>query len=166
MYYDGSYEAGLYHGVGELMEEDGSIYSGTWCMGARQGQGKQFNSRERHEYVGGFRENLYHGAGKCTWINGSIYEGDWVAGHPNGVGMYACFSLFAAFFLYQVTCAVTRYILQLCNCRWQSHPGQLRQRPCSGQRQPSLPERRRVQHPVFSACCCFDGAIAGTKESS
>jgi hypothetical protein len=87
MYYDGSYENGLYHGVGEFAEEDGSLYSGTWLLGLRQGQGTQANNRERHEYSGTFEADAYHGSGKCTWVNGSVYEGAWVRGVPNGVGM-------------------------------------------------------------------------------
>lgn len=87
MYYDGTYDNGLYHGVGEFAEEDGSQYVGSWHLGQRQGQGNQVNNRERHEYSGSFAEDEYHGNGKCTWVNGSVYEGAWVKGTPNGMGV-------------------------------------------------------------------------------
>ncbi len=86
-YYDGSYDHGAYHGAGEFAEEDGSLYTGTWQEGLRQGQGTQVNNRERHEYAGGFVADVYHGSGKCTWVNGSVYDGEWVKGAPNGVGV-------------------------------------------------------------------------------
>ena len=87
MYYDGTYDNGLYHGAGEFAEEDGSLYVGSWHLGLRQGQGNQVNNRERHEYSGSFAEDEYHGNGKCTWVNGSVYEGAWVKGTPNGIGV-------------------------------------------------------------------------------
>ena len=59
MYYDGTYEHGLYHGQGEFAEEDGSLYIGTWNSGVRAGQGSQINNRERHEYTGSFLDDLY-----------------------------------------------------------------------------------------------------------
>jgi len=67
---DGEYENGLYHGVGQFAEEDGSLYSGSWSSGLRCGQGSQVNNRERNEYHGSFMDDLYHGTGKCTWVNG------------------------------------------------------------------------------------------------
>lgn len=87
MYYDGEYENGLYHGVGQFAEEDGSLYSGSWSSGLRCGQGSQVNNRERNEYHGSFMDDLYHGTGKCTWVNGSVYDGAWVRGSPNGIGL-------------------------------------------------------------------------------
>ncbi len=59
MCYDGVYANGLFHGQGDFVEEDGSLYSGIWSGGVRAGQGSQVNNRERHEYTGSFLDDLY-----------------------------------------------------------------------------------------------------------
>ena len=65
-----------------------TVYSGSWKMGKRHGQGILTFSN-RNVYEGGFRNDRRHGCGIYFYCDGRMYEGDWKQGAREGYGVFS-----------------------------------------------------------------------------
>ncbi|KAJ8603083.1 hypothetical protein CTAYLR_006686 [Chrysophaeum taylorii] len=83
--YDGQIVDGKRHGFGECRYPDGSLYSGEWHQGLRQGFGRLEGSSV---YEGDWDRDAIHGQGTWHWRDGSSYCGEAVHGIRQGVGVY------------------------------------------------------------------------------
>lgn len=86
--YVGLFSGGVFHGLGKLVHDDGSLYEGMFVEGVYEGQGSFINSQGDH-YEGGFRNGMKHGHGKITYIDGSTYIGDWNNDRKDGIGKHS-----------------------------------------------------------------------------
>ncbi|CAM9696552.1 unnamed protein product, partial [Ectocarpus sp. 12 AP-2014] len=75
------------HGVGEYRYADGTVYSGEWHRGQRQGFGTLI-SPTGAVYEGEFDHDLIHGEGLWSWTDGSSYAGQTKHGVREGKGLY------------------------------------------------------------------------------
>eukprot|EP00903_Cladosiphon_okamuranus_P009107 g8702.t2 len=75
------------HGTGEYRYADGTVYSGEWHRGQRQGFGTLI-SPSGALYEGEFDHNLIHGEGLWSWPDGSSYAGQTKHGVREGKGLY------------------------------------------------------------------------------
>jgi hypothetical protein len=71
--YEGEWKKDLYHGNGRL-ETENSKYEGSFEMGKKQGQGKDYFSNG-DMYVGFFVDGKLDGKGKYYWKNQQFYSG-------------------------------------------------------------------------------------------
>ena len=65
----------------------GSVYTGEWKGGFRDGQGSQ-TWRNGAQYEGEWKDNKAYGNGKFTHEDGDTYEGQWANDKANGFGVY------------------------------------------------------------------------------
>uniref|UniRef100_A0A7S1KSR7 Uncharacterized protein n=1 Tax=Percolomonas cosmopolitus TaxID=63605 RepID=A0A7S1KSR7_9EUKA len=79
---DGSHR----HGKGTLYYLDGSVYSGDFVNGQREGWG--VFSTKSYTYDGEFKNDCKEGFGVIIYANGEQYEGKWRGGYPHGEGCY------------------------------------------------------------------------------
>lgn len=113
--YEGNWENGLFHGLGVLWDEDGSVYRGGFKYGerhgsqcdelyvdgshycgnfarnGREGQGKMIfkanvDGDMTNSYVGSWRGGRFHGHGVRLFPDGTRYEGEYADGKPHGIG--------------------------------------------------------------------------------
>ena len=62
--YDGEVVRGVYHGQGELCNDDAyTIYDGEWFYGTRHGTGDSYYESGRAQYSGEWMHGKYHGQG-------------------------------------------------------------------------------------------------------
>lgn len=77
--YSGSFENGVYHGLGILMNSQG-FYMGRFENGIAKGFGS-FTSNDQAAHFGGLWDhNLPNGYGKLQLADGSQYQGEWING--------------------------------------------------------------------------------------
>ena len=69
--------------------KDGTIYSGEWMNGKRNGQGiqKYSNDSDRNLYQGSWNNDVEEGKGHLLYKSGDIYKGDMVQGLRHGEGL-------------------------------------------------------------------------------
>ena len=81
--YNGPLRDGLPHGVGEWVDEYGSIFTGTWQNGKREGlfAGKNVDGTV---YESNYRDGELHGYQKETWSDGRIDESNYKEGKLHG----------------------------------------------------------------------------------
>lgn len=88
VYYKGMWKAGEWHGQGEFMDVDGSIYSGNYVLGTKEGQGtRSWIWGDQFKYTGEWKSNVPHGHGKMVFFHDGTYEGQWVDGFMHGHGV-------------------------------------------------------------------------------
>lgn len=107
--YDGNWQSGLPHGMGNEQRNNGDSYRGMWREGRRHGHG-ELNAAAGSHYVGDFVNGLREGAGvessaaglyRGSWrldvaaghgtfhgTDGDVYEGQWSSGERSGFGRY------------------------------------------------------------------------------
>lgn len=72
--------------------KNGSIYSGEWMHGKRQGNGVIiWEDGERYE--GEWKENCSSGKGKLIYSEHEYYEGDFMENSRHGFGVYVHFGV-------------------------------------------------------------------------
>lgn len=88
-FYTGSWQKGLFEGLGEVrwVDDYGHTYTGSWQKGKAEGYGEACWGDGR-TYKGSFRNGLCHGYGVETWPKGANiiikYVGEWREGEPCG----------------------------------------------------------------------------------
>lgn len=75
------------HGVGVMTYADGSVYSGHWNNGKKEGQGS-WKTTDGNSYVGNWLADQKHGRGVCNFSDGAVYEGEFCEGFIEGTGIY------------------------------------------------------------------------------
>jgi len=85
--YVGQFAENCFHGEGEAIFHDNSIYKGQWQDGQKSGHG-QFRSVNGATYVGSWTVGQRHGKGEQEYEGSSIYKGWWSNGMCNGAGVY------------------------------------------------------------------------------
>lgn len=75
------------NGTGKYRYGSGSVYTGQFFNGQREGKGKMVYSNN-NVYEGQFKGNKLHGEGTMTYANGDKYVGRWVSDQSNGKGKY------------------------------------------------------------------------------
>lgn len=84
--YQGAFQKGRRHGIGQLVARDGSAYTGEFVENRKQGMGVlKFPNGEA--YAGEFKDDMIQGFGAYTWPNGERYSGDFAAGLKSGLGL-------------------------------------------------------------------------------
>lgn len=107
--------SGLPHGIGKLVNQDGSRYEGSFINGVMSGFGKSWDSDGKTDWSGIWENNfpftgkgiidfeggcrfegelncgLRQGKGTCQWPDGTKYEGEWIADNYHGSGTQ-CYS--------------------------------------------------------------------------
>lgn len=86
--YDGEWEDGKWHGLGNWTNTNGDIYVGEFVYEKREGKGT-YTWPNGNEYTGEFKDDNRHGKGKFKFSNGSLYEGDFQDGQFEGKGTYS-----------------------------------------------------------------------------
>ena len=74
-----------FHGLGQLTEESGDIYTGNFRFGKYYGKG-EFTYIDGRRYVGSWKNGLKDGKGVYEWPDGDIYRGLWRNGVRHGKG--------------------------------------------------------------------------------
>jgi hypothetical protein len=71
--------------------KDGTMYSGEWMDGKRNGEGiqKYTNNSERAFYKGSWKNDFEEGEGFLIYINGDRYQGSLIKGLRHGKGFLA-----------------------------------------------------------------------------
>jgi len=85
--YRGGFVKGIFHGRGVYKWSDGTVYTGEFADGQKNGKGALVYPDQRR-YSGQFRSDLYHGHGTYVDSDGSVYEGEFRAGQFEGRGSY------------------------------------------------------------------------------
>lgn len=86
--YDGEWKYDQYCGLGKLVEEDGTVYIGSFLNGKKEGIGRQQCGLGKYTYEGEFKENERQGKGREIYPDNSWYEGNFHNGKKNGKGKY------------------------------------------------------------------------------
>ncbi len=73
------------NGIGTMMWEDGTQYTGEWENGQQSGLGTM-RWENGDEYTGSWENDLMNGEGTYHWDNGDEYAGEWEHGEQNGLG--------------------------------------------------------------------------------
>ena len=73
-------------GEGTMKYLDGSVYTGNWVDGVRQGHGKM--TYDNGTYDGEWLNDKKNGEGKYTWNDGRIYEGGYLDDVRSGCGTF------------------------------------------------------------------------------
>lgn len=83
--YSGQWKDGKREGYGEMLWPSGFSYRGQWKNNKRHGAGiTQWHSGDTHE--GFWDQNRIHGPGRYTWKDGTVFEGHWLNGKRSGPG--------------------------------------------------------------------------------
>ncbi len=83
--YEGNVSWGQPSGKGKLTYANGSVYSGDFSSGLRQGVGT-FRNSKGDTYEGQWKNDQFDGNGKLTLPDGSRYEGTFKDGNRHGAG--------------------------------------------------------------------------------
>ena len=83
--YKGGWKKGYFHGKGILKYSNGSIYSGSFFEGSKNGNG-QFVSSDGYEYVGDWVGGKQTGRAQVSYKNGDLYTGRVKDGLRQGYG--------------------------------------------------------------------------------
>ena len=76
--------------MGNLVQADGSYYSGFWLDGKREGNGDMIFPNG-DSYAGEWANNEFDGFGVYEYATAkAVYQGDWAGGLQNGNGLYKC----------------------------------------------------------------------------
>ena len=75
------------HGRGVELSPDGSVYSGEFLHGEREGEGR-YSSASGYVYDGKWKGGRPHGHGVETYATGERYEGYWKNGKKFGKGRF------------------------------------------------------------------------------
>ena len=110
--YTGAYANGKPNGLGTVRYPNGSVYTGQWVDGRREGHGfeeciargtvyeGQWKNDRKHGnggyrlkksgavYDGEFFQDKKNGRGTCRFADGDVYTGQWQADLQHGVGTY------------------------------------------------------------------------------
>jgi hypothetical protein len=102
--------AGQPHGLGKMLDADGSVYEGQFIHGVKNGTGKIWDSNgkltgdgiwENDQIIEGFgsikysdgclycgelKSGLRNGKGVNLWPDGATYDGNWINNERNGFG--------------------------------------------------------------------------------
>lgn len=84
MVYEGEWKNNKYDGFGSLIYSDNCIYTGNFCQGKREGNGKLVNGKTI--YDGEFMNDTKHGQGKEVYPDGSCFQGRFENGKKHGNG--------------------------------------------------------------------------------
>ena len=84
--YDGSRHAGVPHGFGICIFNDGEYYRGEYRNGKRHGQGV-YSFSDGGRYEGRWRDGKPHGQGVYRSPDGGRHEGEWRNGKKHGHGV-------------------------------------------------------------------------------
>lgn len=89
--YDGDWEDGKKHGIGQYAWEGGESYEGGWANDEEHGVGT-YRWASGDSYAGEWSGGRKHGRGRHVWGEGpwlgDSYEGDWRNDMQSGVGHY------------------------------------------------------------------------------
>jgi hypothetical protein len=85
--YQGTFKMGAFHGKGIITFASNDKYLGTFINGRKEGSGKYIFAAG-HEYVGEFLADKRNGNGKMTYANKDVYQGQWKNDFPQGQGKY------------------------------------------------------------------------------
>jgi hypothetical protein len=85
--YDGEWQNGRWHGVGQATFSNGDTYDGMYYEDQRHGQGI-YKWNDGRMYNGGFVNDQRSGHGEYTWPDGAKYQGDFEKGLRHGEGTY------------------------------------------------------------------------------
>ncbi|CAD7957551.1 unnamed protein product [Amoebophrya sp. A25] len=80
----GEYRAGMKHGRGSYLWDDGSQYEGDFCNDIIEGKGVYKCAKSTYE--GEFHASMQHGQGVQRWLDGRVYEGNFTENHRDGEG--------------------------------------------------------------------------------
>lgn len=71
------------------MWKNGSVYTGQFCNGMREGHGKWRSAQEEpcDWYEGGYANDRKNGFGKYVWADGASYEGGFKEDLKDGEGV-------------------------------------------------------------------------------
>ena len=83
--YKGTWRKGLFHGRGTLKYANGSIYTGEFFKGSKNGHGHYISS-EAYEYIGDWVGGKQSGNAQINYKNGDFYTGKVKDGLRNGYG--------------------------------------------------------------------------------
>lgn len=110
--YTGAYSNGKPNGLGTARYPNGTVYTGQWAEGKREGHGFEENLAMGTVYEGGWRNDLKNGhggyrlkktgavydgefyddkkegRGTCRFADGDVYTGQWKNDMQEGVGTY------------------------------------------------------------------------------
>ena len=75
------------NGTGKYRYGSGSVYTGQFVNGQREGKGKMAFANS-NIYEGQFAQNKMQGEGTMTYSNGDKFSGQWLTDQPNGKGKY------------------------------------------------------------------------------
>eukprot|EP00117_Sycon_ciliatum_P024795 scpid24461/ scgid0230/ MORN repeat-containing protein 1 len=84
--FSGEWRLGFYHGHGEVLYKDGSVFMGNFKQHRIHGDG-HFKGVDGVEYRGRYADGKCNGWGKCTYPDGRVYEGVWKDGVRHGPGL-------------------------------------------------------------------------------
>jgi len=84
--YSGDFSSGLRQGIGAFRNSKGDTYEGQWKNDRFDGNGKLTLS-EGSRYEGTFKDGNRHGAGTQIYADGRQYTGDWSGDKKNGNGV-------------------------------------------------------------------------------
>ncbi|KAI1720916.1 MORN repeat domain-containing protein [Ditylenchus destructor] len=87
--YEGSWRAGLPHGIGTIIYPNGKEYHGRFCNGVIHGikRSGDLSTTKHHLYKGQWRNGKVHGLASISWANGDTFEGYCRDGQPHGHGV-------------------------------------------------------------------------------
>lgn len=82
--YEGEWKNDLYQGFGSLINENNTVYTGTFESGRKEGNGKYIVGKTIYE--GEFSNDAKNGKGKEFYQDGSTYNGQFIDGLKCGIG--------------------------------------------------------------------------------
>lgn len=83
--YEGKRLHGLKHGRGKLKWGDGSLYTGDFAQGKREGYGKLITPKET--YTGHWKDDQKQGVGILNFDNGDFFRGHFKQNRKHGFGI-------------------------------------------------------------------------------
>ena len=85
--YEGQWKNSTRNGYGIEHYEEGSIYTGTFLNGKKDGIGV-YKWIDKSSYEGEWTNNYINGYGKYIYSDGSVYTGSWYYNRMEGLGEY------------------------------------------------------------------------------